>query len=168
MTLVIGVSLLFPSGVLFAKERQGAQLEITKIDGTDIKGELIAITPDSILVLEDGLNKSIKISDISVVTVVKSKSKAGDGALVGAVLGGLFGFFYVVGNHEGAGWNWTIGSRIYFAASGTCLLTGIGALIGSGYKFKVKEVFPITGKSDSEIKEILIILRKKARFPKYQ
>lgn len=166
--LSISLSLILPSGALFGKERQGAQLEITKTDGTDIKGELIAITPDSILVLEGGLNKSIKICDISVVTVVKSKSKAGDGALVGGVLGGLLSFFDAVGNHQGAGLNFDVGTRIAMAAFGTCSLTGIGALIGSGSKFKVKEVFPITGKSDSEIKEILTILRKKARFPDYQ
>lgn len=66
MTLVISVSLLFPSGALFAKQRQGAQLVITKTDGTEIRGELIAVKQDSTLLLESssGIGGPIEVSEI--------------------------------------------------------------------------------------------------------
>jgi hypothetical protein len=65
MTLVIVVSLLFPSGALLAKERQGAQLEITKTDGKVMNGELTAVKKDSTLLLKSpsGDDIAIDISD---------------------------------------------------------------------------------------------------------
>jgi hypothetical protein len=174
MTLVIGVSLLFPSGALFAKERHGAEIEITVNLGPNIEGELIAVTQDLILVLEDGLKKSIKISDINVITVVKRGSKVGKGAisgvLVGGIGGGLIGFASGLpsGNTSLKFHFEGVGAAIGVAI-GALIGAGTGALIGSVYRFKANaEFFQINGKSDSEIKEILTKLRSKARFPDYQ
>jgi hypothetical protein len=64
MTFVIIPSLLFPSGALFAKERQGVQLEITKTDGKVINGELTAVKKDSTLLLKSPSGEDIAI-DIS-------------------------------------------------------------------------------------------------------
>ena len=92
MTLIIGVSLLIPSGVSFAKEKHGAQLVITKTNGTEIRGELIGLKQDSTLILESSsrIGASIDISDIKVIKIVKGSIPVA-GVIVGLVGGGVMG-----------------------------------------------------------------------------
>ena len=94
MTVIIGVFLLFPSGALFAKERQGAQLVITKTDGTVIYGELIGVKQDSTLLLESpllesssGIGGSIDVSEVKIIKIEKG-SNVGAGFLFGLLAGG--------------------------------------------------------------------------------
>jgi hypothetical protein len=157
MTLIIGVSLLFPSGALVAKERQGAQLVITKTDGTVINGELIAVKQNGILILETSprIGEDIDISDIKYIKT-KKNSKAPIGtivlSLVGAAAGGSIGYY--------VGWQTTKGAVI---GGGIGLL--FGGLFGWGIDSIVKksETLDIEGRSPEDIRMILDRLRSQAR-----
>ena len=166
MTLVIGVSLLFPSGALFAKERQGAQLEITKTDGTEIKGELIGLKQDSTLILESSsrIGASLDISDIKVIKIVKG-SKTVEGFVLGFLAGGAVGAAIGATTYSGGGWGRG------FNAEGGGIAGGLaGGLLGgvTGSSIHNYETFQIEGKSPEEIKKVLKKLRTQARFPEYQ
>jgi len=82
-----------------SKERKhGAKLIITKKNGQQIKGELITVKPNSLLILDaEGKDVSIDIADIKVIRIVK-KSKFGKGLLYGLLIGGggggLFGLVF--------------------------------------------------------------------------
>ena len=53
IAVVLTAGLLgLPAG-LSAKQRQGATLVVTKLDGAQVSGELIAVRPDSLLLLSD-------------------------------------------------------------------------------------------------------------------
>jgi hypothetical protein len=171
MTLIIGISLLFPSGALFAKERQGVQLVITKTDGTEIKGELIGLKQDSTLILESSskISASLDISDIKVIKIVKG-SNTGTGVFLGLLAGGATGAMIGGAISSNNNTNGIINTdEIYLAAGGIIggLAGGIlGGIIGSS--IHNHETFQIEGKSPEEIKKVLKKLRTQARFPEYQ
>src|SRR4030042_5400457 len=93
--LVLGVvfSLLVCSENMMAKERRGAKLIITKTDGQQITGELIAVKPSSLLLLDSqtGVDMSVEMGEIAVIKIMK-KSKAITGALGGFLIGGGAGY----------------------------------------------------------------------------
>jgi outer membrane lipoprotein SlyB len=157
MTLVIGVSLLFPSGALLAKERQGVQLEITKTDGTKIYGELIGIKQYSTLLLPAG---SIDVSEVKIIKIVKG-SNAEVGFLGGLLIGGLTGV--AIGSSPS---NLHPLGEILGGALGGLGGGLVGLVIGSSTHNY--ETFQIEGKSQEEIKAVLEKLRFQARFLRYQ
>jgi len=166
MTLVIGISLLFPSGALFAKERQGAQLVITKTDGTVINGELIAVKQDSTLLLPVG---SIDVSEIKIIKIVKG-SNAGNGFILGLLAGGAAGAAIGAVSYSG-NTNEIVGGRGLSAATGGIIGGLVGGLIGRGIGssiYSYGETILIEGKSQEQIKAVLEKLRTQARFPDYQ
>ena len=96
ITLFIIFFLLTLSGSLYAKERKhGANFVITKIDGQQIRGELIAVKDNTLLLLqESGIDVSIAIQNVKTITLVKRSVKkiltiligAGSGFVAGAVV----------------------------------------------------------------------------------
>ena len=148
---------------LYAKERRGAKLIITKKDGQQIEGELITVKPNSLLLLDtDGKDVSVDIADIKVIRVVK-KSKAllagGIGLLIGGGIGALVG-----GTLPVEGVNYYILPFVLIGA-----LIG-GALIGGiiYWFIKTDKTIQIEGITDSEIQAALDKLRKKARIRDYR
>jgi len=101
-------SLLVLSVNLYAKERRGAtliiqrksdQIKKIRLEGTPwetsvitgISGELIAVKPNSLLLLNaEGKDVSVGIADIKIIKIVK-KSNVGKGALTGSLIGGGLG-----------------------------------------------------------------------------
>ena len=164
VALFLVFSLLALSGNLYAKKK-GAELAVEETDGQQVRGELIAVKQNSLLLLDsEAADVSIDVSKIKNITIVK-KSKvflgAGLGLLIGAVAGAVIGKSIeeghdipVVGPTAGAG---IIGG----VAAGV-----IGGLIGASAG--KDNTIQIEGKSDSEIKEILESLRKKSRVSDYQ
>jgi hypothetical protein len=177
MTLVIISSLLLPSGVLFAKERQGAQLVITKTDGTVIYGELIAVKQDSSLLLESSarIGGSIDISEVRSIKIIKS-SNTGAGVLLGLLAGGAAGAIigHSIGYNEPE--QNPVGNIFRPASGALGTLTGgviglfAGGLLGGaiGSSIQNYETFRIEGRSHEQIDLVLRILRTRARFPEYQ
>jgi len=171
MTLIIGVSLLFPSGALFAQERQGVQLEITKTDGTKINGELIAVKQDSTLLLESsllesssGIGGSIDVSEVKIIKIVKGSNTMA-GMFLGLLVGGAAGV--AIGN---ASYSRGFVSRGVYAEIGGLIGGLLGGLLGAGIGNSIHndETFRIEGKSQEQIKAVLEKLRTQARFPKYR
>ncbi len=154
--------LMMLSANLYAKERRGAKLIITKKDGQQVQGELITVKPNSLLLLNtDGKDESVDMADIKVIRIVK-KSKAllaaGLGFLIGAAVGAA------VGGSLEAGW---IDHGIEISAWIGGLIFGAmgGFIVASAGKDKTIQ---IEGMTDSEIKEVMDKLRKKARIRDYR
>ena len=155
ISLLLVCSLMILSVNLYAKGWRGAKLIVTKKDGQQIKGELIAVKLNSLLLLDtEEKDISVDIEDIKVIRVVK-KSKTllgagigfltlgGGGALLGAysISEGLAAFILGLGG----------------AAAGLLIGAITGALLGTD------KTFQIEGMTDAEIQETLDYLRKKAR-----
>jgi hypothetical protein len=83
-----------PAG-LAAKERRGATIIVTKLEGTQAAGELIAVRPDSLLLLSEGTDLSIGLADIRSVKIVRP-SRSGLLAGIGAATGFLGGAGFIL------------------------------------------------------------------------
>jgi len=108
LSLFLVVSLMMLSVNLYAKERRGAKLIVTKKDGWQIEGELITVKSNSLLLLDaEGKDLSVNIGDIKIIRIVK-KSKAllgaGIGLLIGVGPGALIGYRVGWRTSEGALW----------------------------------------------------------------
>jgi len=163
-------SLLTLSLNLYAKEKRGAELKITKKDGRQIRGELITVKPSSLLLLNtEGRDVSVGNGDVRVIRIVK-KSKffqslgiglligAGTGAILGLAEGGSIDFF---GGTVTAGENALIGGAL-LGFNGLILGGIAGASAGRD------KTIQIEGKPDLENEEVLEKLRKKARIRDYK
>lgn len=174
LTLVVLASfLLFISTPdLAAKERRGADLLILEKDGTQIRGELIAVKQNSLLLLDavSGADVQANIEDINAVTIIK-RSKAGKGALMGFLAGSGIGVISVLsagGNHEEDVWAGFF-SDIFKALAVALFITAgtvIGLIIGAAAG--KDEIIRFEGKSPEQIKGILEKLRSKARIAHFQ
>jgi hypothetical protein len=159
-------SLVMLSANLYAKEKRGAKLIVTKTDSQQIRGELITVKPNSLLLLDaEGKDVSVDIVDIKVIRIVK-KSKAWTGALRGFLLGGSFGvvlFGLEPPIDDWSGSRWAIFCVILIGLPSAL----IGALIGAA-KGPDKTI-QIEGMTDfHEFREALEYLRKKARIRDYE
>jgi hypothetical protein len=164
IALLLVFSILSLSGNLYA-EKKGADLIILKIDGTQVRGELIAVKKNSLLILErySGSDVSVGIMDIQGIIIKKSKP------LLGASLGFLTGVGVGALGTE-IGWDflsWAPNDtktkyRIMAWIGVICGL--LGALIGKAIADD-SETFTFEGKSDLEINRTLEYLRENARIP---
>jgi hypothetical protein len=161
ISLFLVASVIVISTPLSAKERKGADVIIQKKDGIQLRGELIAVKENSLLLLdrESGGDVTVDVEEIIVITTVK-KSKyllgAGLGFLIGAAAGATF--IAVKGvNDSYLGW---MGLSAAVLGSAGALLGFIFVAFTASGKTKVIQ---IEGKSDAEIQKILEKLRKKAR-----
>ncbi len=169
ISLFLVFSLMMLSVNLYAKERRGAKLIITKKDGQLIKGELIAVKPNSLLLLDrkSGADVSVDIGDVRVIRIVK-KSTVLQGLGIGLLVGGGSGI--LLGTTESAG---AAGAEGFEGLGGAVIaLIGIvgGLLIGGvvGSSAGKDEVIPIEGKPPAFIEFNLEKLRKKARIRDYK
>lgn len=169
LSLFLAFSLMMLSANLYAKERRGAKLIVTKKDGQQIKGELITVKPNSLLLLNtEGKDESVDIADIKVIRI-KKKSKAGTGALYGLLIGGGGGALLGIGiaPNLDQGETSALVAAIFFGAvfgAGGAL---IGGIVGAGAG-KDKTIH-FEGMTDfHEFREALEYLRKKARIRDYR
>jgi len=150
---------------LYAKERRGAKLIITKKNGYQTEGELITVKPNSLLLLSiTGRDVSVDIADIKAIRIVK-KSKLLTGVWVGIAVGGGTGV--LIGGSASEGMSLSpSGARgvlgVFGAVVGLLVGGTIGAVVGIDKKIRIEEM------TDSEINEALEKLRKKARIPDYK
>ena len=162
LVLVLVCILVFPLG-LTAKEKRGADLIVQETDGTLVRGEVIAVKENSLLLLdrESGADVTVDIGVVSVITIVKKQLST---FFLGAGLGTLAGVgaayaFSMTGDLSEEGWT---GLLVVIGGLGGFLIGGItGAVVG------MDKIIELEGRSDSEIQEILEYLRKKARIPNF-
>ena len=167
LSLFLVFSLVMLSTNLYAKERRGAKLIITKKDGQQIEGELITVKPSSLLLLNtEGKDVSVDIADIKVIRVV-NKSKLLLGASIGGFIGGVVGALLFLASEEES----DVAFMPFAVYSPQAILGGVyGAILGgtiSAVAVKDKTI-QIEGMTDLEIRETLDKLRKKARIRDYR
>ena len=165
ISLFLVFSMLLLSGNMFAKERKGADVIIQKTDGTQVRGELIAVKQTSLLLLEreSGADVTVNVGDVSVITIAK-KWNAGNGFLIGSIVGAVSGAgfaAYMMANPIFGESEFLVGAFIGTTLFSGLVVGGIGILI-SGLSSKDK-IIQFEGMSDLEIQEILEKLRNKAR-----
>jgi hypothetical protein len=164
LTLVVVFSLLCCSETLLAKERRGAELAVQKLDGQQVRGELIAVKQDSLLLLDSSTATDVSIDtlDIKTIKVVK-KSKTVLGVGLGLVIGGAVG---ALAGYGGSHLFWHSEERQTWAWMGGVVGLVSGALIGIA--LSGPETIQVEGKSAAETKDILMKLRSKARIVNLQ
>lgn len=142
-----------------AKERHGADVLIRKIDGTEVRGELIAVKSQALLVLaRTGGDVTTPVSEIDYVKVIK-KAHPWWGAGIGLLTGIACGMFYGAINPGTA-------EPAEFYVTAWPVVTGpAGALIGaiSSGLFAFDKTYLIYGLHPGSVKTALNQLRKKAR-----
>ena len=168
VSLFLVISLVLLSANLYAKERRGAKLIITKTDGQQIEGELITVKPNSLLLLDtEGKDVSIEIEEIKTIRIV-NPSKLGKGAAIGGMVGAaggvgsLIALNAIIDEDDSIGFEW----YLIFGAVGAGICAAGGALIGS--LFGIDKIIQIEGMSEREISDAMNKLRKKARIRDYK
>lgn len=167
LVLVVVFSLPICSENMMAKERRGAELMITTTDSQQIAGELIAVKPSSLLLLDSktGADVSIELGDIAVIKIMK-KSKAWIGGAFGFAVGALAGISFAAFIDDMPEVSFSFGSFIsivaFFGAISAIPGVLIGAILGTD------KTIQIEGKSPEEIKAVLEGLRSQARITNFQ
>ena len=162
ITLILCVSLLVTAqGNLAANKKQGATLKIETKDG-QIKGELIAVKKDSLLLKDSwsGADVSIDITNIKVIRIVRG-SQAAKGGGYGFLIGAVLGLISAEVNNNRLSWLY-VG---HFRAA--AFFGSIGAIFGYAAT-ELYEKIQIEGMADSWILYHLGELRKIARVPDYK
>jgi hypothetical protein len=160
--LVLCFVLLTCSASSMATERRGAELTVQKLDGQQVKGELIAVKQESLLLLgsSPATDVSIAIADIKTIKVVKKSITVltvGLGITL-AALGAAAGYGLANATWHAGDTNWPWAGGIIGLLSGVWIGTAISD----------SETIEVEGKSAAETKEILMKLRPKARINNFQ
>lgn len=146
-----------PNG-LEAKGRHGASLVVTRVDGSSAAGELIAVKPDSLLLLSESRDLSIARAEVRTVRIVRRSHGAlfaGIGGAAGAAVGATAGayIFNSISDDQPAG----LVSGLAFGALGA--LTGLlanGVISGDSR-------FSIEGKPEEDVARLWERLRRYSR-----
>ena len=158
--LFVCLILIFIAPLLEAKEKRGADVVVRKIDETEVRGELIAVKSDSLLILDfkTGADITTYVNEIDKIKVIKKSHPwkgAGIGLLVGIAVGAIYGAI-----NPGTAEPW------YFYITAWPVVTGPpGALAGaitSGL-IAIDKTYPIQGLPPGSVNVTLNDLRKKAR-----
>lgn len=169
IVLCIIVSILSLNAGLYAKERHGVELTVVTKDGKEIRGELIAVKKDALLLMGyvSASDITISIDDIKLVKTMEKKSYVAGGALAGGAIGaGVFTLLMLGSDSSGtsvAGWILYGGA---FAAAGALaggLLAALLEVFASGGK-----TYQFEGRESATVKVYLEELRKKARVKNFQ
>lgn len=170
MTVLLSALIVFGAFTSnsYAKEKKhGAELVIQKKDGQSVRGELLTVKDNSLLVMESGSLSgiSVDISDVHKIKILK-KSRLlkglGFGLLIGGGSGVLLGF---LSGDDSPGWfSMTAGEK---ALLGGLAFGILGAPIGGiwGVVKGIDESIVLEERSPEEIKLILKKLNSKSRFP---
>jgi hypothetical protein len=150
-------------------QKPGALLVIQKTDGTQVRGELIAVKQTSLLLLEreSGADVTVDIEGIKIMMIVKKSTwkRVKKGFLMWGGIGTLVTTAYLAAAFGGLAEIRSLNDAMFYLRV-FVTLGGIGALIElvSG----TDKTIIFKGKSESEIQEILKKLRKKARVTNFQ
>lgn len=157
------------SGNLAAKERHGVDTIVTLTTGREVRGELIAVKKDSLVLLtsSSGMDASIEISDMRSIKIA-TKSNAVNGTIIGTLVGGGAGALLgsMIGKYRGGWFDFSTAFTVGGAAAGV-VVGGVGGLL-IGSHTKEWETFIIEKQPPGRINTILDKLRPKARVPDFR
>lgn len=154
-----------PEG-LAAKAKHGAGVVITERDGLTVKGELIVVRRDSVLLKESGSSYDVSIPLSAIKTIkVDQGSGAVPGVILGIATGGIIGMYtgQAIGKDDGGWLNFETLFMAIGAAAGVVIGGGSGLWIGSS--IRKYETFYLERAAPEGIPLILGKLRSRARFP---
>ena len=146
LACALAASLLVQAPGLSAKERRGATVVVTKLDGTQVSGELIAVRPDSLLLLSGGKDFPIGLADVRTVVRIR-RSRALVFALAGATAGAVPGA--VVGIYGGGGDDEPGPATIRGGIAGGAVGALAGLLINAVLTWDPR--FDVAGKPDADV-----------------
>ncbi len=145
ITVVLVFLCLGLPAVLSAKERRGADVIITLLDGRQVEGELIAVRNASLVLLspagpgKDGAVGSIDIKSIHSIRIVR-RSRGGTGmilgAAAGAIGGSIWGHSQEVDDDDSMA---TIGGAVGLGAAGALIGLIVGAAAGTDDKIVLSD-----------------------------
>ncbi len=147
-----------PAG-LSGQSPRGATLLVTKTDGSQIAGELIAAKPEGLLLLDGrGLDVSVPIADIQAVRIIR-RSKAFPSLLIGTAAGAVGGFLalYKVTEGEYGEHDLLVPATLSIAGAAGLIGFAVGALAGKDITFTV------AGRSKAEVDRFWERLRPSSR-----
>ena len=149
------------------RKKHGANLVMLKKDGQAIKGELIAVKQNSLLLLdkESGADVSVAINDIKVIKIMKV-SKVWEGARIGGFIGAAAGALLFLASKDAE-----VTLAPFAVLSSQPILGGvIGVIVGGGIVAAAgtDKTIQIEEMSNFEINAVLEELRKKARIRDYK
>lgn len=162
VVLVFLLGLGLPA-TLSAKQRRGADVVITRLDGQQVAGELVAVTSDSVVVLcaaAPGAGRSVVSVDIKTVQSIKvaRRSRAGTGAGIGFLAGAAAGALW--GSQESDDDNEEL--AVFF---GALLIGAVGGLVGlvAGAAAGTDNEITLAGQTDPAVRSSLAKLARLAR-----
>ncbi len=150
------------------EEKPGAQLWIEKTDGSILRGELLALQGEDLVIADKGSYEKVIVSfdEMKSIRIVKKSGflkGIGLGFLTGGATGMLLGF---AGGDDAPGWfSMTAGEKAALGGLALGVLgTGIGGLCGavSG----IDESIELSRLSENDKADVLSKLQKKSRFKK--
>jgi|GEM_PF-839579 len=161
IAVILGLAVLCLPNSLQAKGYRGSALIITLKTGIQIRGELIAIKRDSLLLLGlDFRDTSVAVTDIATIRIVR-KPRAWQGLLYGFVPGAVGGAIWggtAGGDEDMAALAAFFGGIVIGAASG---LVGLAAGTAAGMDTELV----LAGLSQVDVDRILARLNRQAREP---
>ncbi len=162
VAMVTACMILGLPGALSAGERRGADIIVSLRSGQSVSGELIAVKPDSLLLLNPaGNDESIGLADIAAVRVFR-KRRPGQaalyGTLLGAAAGGLVGYAVAP-----KGMDENPGLIAAVLGLGGAVLGGFVASASRSGTDPGKE-FVIAGRPEASVKGVWTELKRLARF----
>lgn len=169
LATAVPLLILVLPGALSARERRGANVVITMKDGQYVSGELVAVKPGSLLVLNfHGTDESVELAAIRSIRIDR-RSKAQAGAILGTVAGTLIsGILAAVTPSV----SWDTG-HTHMSASGVILIAAMGGAagglvgLGIGSLAGSDKTIQFEGSVESERKaQALAYLRRNARIRK--
>ncbi len=163
VALILVFSLVSLSGNLLAAERKGVKLIIQKTDGQEIKGELITVKSDSLLILdaETETDTTVNLNIIDVITVdnksLMFELGVGGFLLMGATRLSLHSSLERVDEGDETATTHQVQDTWLWGAMGA----GVGVLAGA--VFGMNKTIRIQGESEADIQSAMEKLSKKAR-----
>jgi len=141
-------ALLAAPGGLAAKGRRGALIKLMKVDGVEVRGELVSVKPDSIMLLRSGDVLTIPRDKVHSVTLMR-RSRRASGALTGFTTGALVGVVWGVGHGDDGV------HGISTPVTAGAILGGLGLVIGmaSSRAEKAESVIQFAGLTGPAVDE---------------
>jgi hypothetical protein len=162
--LNISCATISPTSAEIGPKKKGADLIIQKTDGIQVRGWLIAVKENSLLLMERDSGADVSVDVINIRTIIHVRKSKGL-KVVGISLASCLVVFTgtiiwadVFGPPELA----------EQGPIGLGLVAGLIGFIAGEFLVKNKKTYQIEGISDSEIQEILEKLRKKAKIKNFE